>query len=193
MKAIVSADGLMAQAVNPYTIGNPPICFDSVEEKKLLYRQQLDFDNFEAANPPHPLTTPQEPGATIEVKEVWQIEHTRGWGTLRSDETELYVNSNATTRIAFEPILTQMSNEKNKAEGVDEAAGQNYYDKRINIASGSDSETYRLGAAFGAHWQRNDPAFIAEIVEKTLALTTHDNTIDDIVNQILKGKKYERN
>lgn len=28
----------------------------------------------------------------------WQIQHTQGWGNLREEEVELYVNSNATTR-----------------------------------------------------------------------------------------------
>lgn len=83
-----------------------------------------------------------------------------------------------------------MSKEKNKAEGVEKAADKYVTENYPNYyLPNSLSDLFTAGA----QWQRNDPAFIAEIVEKALAYCNYsDKQIDvvcpDIVNQILKEK-----
>jgi len=66
-----------------------------------------DWKKFEANNPPIPLINPI-PGKLKylenEVREVWQIETTKGWSKITDEEYAIYKDSNAKVRKALEPI-----------------------------------------------------------------------------------------
>lgn len=93
-KYIVLPEGKECRPVNPYQKHPTP-------DSETIYEV---WQEFEYSAPTFPLTEVMPEGEAFEGAEVTQICHTAGWSDLMPSEIQLYVNSNATTRIAIKPI-----------------------------------------------------------------------------------------
>jgi hypothetical protein len=95
---------------------------------------RIAYVDFEANNPVLTITEVMPEGETFSGVEVTQICHTTGWSDLMPSEIELYVNSNATTRIAIKPLKAKEPERTycglSKADAIELVSG---YNPAINI------------------------------------------------------------
>lgn len=76
--------------------------------------------------------------------------------------------------------IIDYSHESKNVEILDKVAGNYYYDNHIGTISGSDAETFRLGAKFGVQWQKGQAASPIEVIKKrTEELKVMISQIDD--------------
>ena len=105
IKARVSADGMFATPVNPYS-------YNSQVEYQDGKGEYTAYIGFSKANPQRPLTSPQTPNSKIECREVWEFCFKGMWikdsteqGKFKSfSDYKASMDSGYNTRIAFEPL-----------------------------------------------------------------------------------------